>query len=123
MGHADTVAALIQNRAERDATLLRHQLYDARLSIGYTIDLAALTAYAPAAEQLEVLLADPDVAQLLGATGEELDSLEFERLGWLIGASRPNARGSLGQMHWFHAPTYQGAMDAALQWARSEVAL
>lgn len=106
-----------QHRADRDAALLQHQLYDCRLVVGYTLDLAALGAFTPASEQLEAVLSDyPEVMELLGIQGwEEINT----RTGWLVGASRPQRRGGLSPLNWFYAPTYQGAMDAAMQWARS----
>lgn len=115
MPHDDT-------RAMRDAAQLRHQLYDSRLQVGYTLDLAALTAFTPFAEQLESVLEQyPAVAELLrlDPTQDLDDQLHSTpRTGWLVGASRAMGR-QLGPISWFYAPTYEGVMQAALQWARS----
>lgn len=109
---------------------LRRDIVAARLYVTHTLDIGALTAFAPFSSELEFVLENhPEAVAALEVDEDWDNDIEFSvllaqrgRLGWLIGAQRPvvihgNA-GVLGPVFWFYAETYDMAMQRAINWAR-----
>lgn len=108
---------------------LRRDIVAARLYVSHTLDIGALTAFAPFASELEFVLENhPEAAQALGIDDDWDNDVEVAvlldsmgRIGWLVGAQRPvvmhGSVGVLGPTHWFYGDTYELAMKLAIDWA------